>query len=52
MGIGTITNPIVAAIFLKLLIFDGGGMWALIGLIIVVALFIQGTPGVIGWISK
>ena len=51
-GIGTITNPIAAALFLKLWIFNDGGMLAAIGFVIMTALFFQGTPEVFGIFSR
>jgi len=50
-GIGTITNPIAAVLFLKLLIFNDGGMLAALGFVIMAALFFQGTPEVFGLVS-
>ena len=51
-GIGTISNPLAAAFFLKLWIFNDGGMLAAIGFVMMVALFFQGTPEVFGLIAN
>jgi len=51
-GIGTITNPVAAALFLKLWIFNDGGILAALGFVMMVALFLQGTPEVFGIFSR
>jgi len=51
-GVGTLTNPIAAVFFLKLWIFNDGGMLAAIGFVMMVALFLQGTPEVFGIVSS
>ena len=47
-GVGTFTNPLAAILFAKLLFFNEGGMWAGLGLILMVILFVQGTPEIMG----